>query len=315
MKNTKIEWCDMTWNPVTGCLHGCQYCYARRIANRFASKDPRAVIEAANYRSLHVLEEPYLYSGKTKPYVCEGKIEPYPYGFQPTLHKYKLDEPAKVKTGKLIFVGSMTDLFGEWVSDEWIRQVFEACRKAPRHEYLFLTKNPGRYFDLIKKGLVSTADQNFWFGSTVTDEEHCRFFYKRGFHSFLSCEPLLGPWTFSKWTLGYLRGLYGGCYRPDWVILGAETGNRARKVVPEKSWIEGITKVCFSMRVPVFMKDSLLPIMGEEGMKRDFPLAMGARRLADTAYKSGVTVEQAYKGMQDTAECLAKESERLEAGK
>lgn len=297
MKNTKIEWCDMTWNPVTGCQHGCKYCYARRIADRFSSKDPDAVIETANCNNLHVLQEPYVYNGKT---------EPYPFGFQPTLHKYHLDQPAKVKTGKLIFVGSMTDLFGEWVPDEWIREVFEACRKAPQHEYLFLTKNPGRYYSLIKKGIATDKDQNFWFGSTVTDEEHCRFFYKRGFHSFLSCEPLLGPWTFSKWTLGYLRGLYGGCYCPDWVILGAETGNRAGKVVPEKSWIEGITKVCFSMRVPVFMKDSLLPIMGEEGMKREFPLAMGARRLVDAAYKCGVAVEQAAESL----ESLAKAAER-----
>lgn len=35
MDKTKIEWCDSTWNPVTGCLHGCEYCYARQIAERF----------------------------------------------------------------------------------------------------------------------------------------------------------------------------------------------------------------------------------------------------------------------------------------
>lgn len=36
MKNTKIEWADLTWNPVSGCLHGCEYCYAKRIATRFS---------------------------------------------------------------------------------------------------------------------------------------------------------------------------------------------------------------------------------------------------------------------------------------
>ena len=35
---TKIDWCDSTWNPVTGCLHGCEYCYARRIAERFRAR-------------------------------------------------------------------------------------------------------------------------------------------------------------------------------------------------------------------------------------------------------------------------------------
>ena len=60
MKNTKIEWCDMTWNPVTGCQHGCKYCYARRIADRFSSKDPDAVIETANCNSLHSSGRPWL---------------------------------------------------------------------------------------------------------------------------------------------------------------------------------------------------------------------------------------------------------------
>lgn len=36
--NTKIDWCDSSWNPVTGCLHDCEYCYARGIANRFSPK-------------------------------------------------------------------------------------------------------------------------------------------------------------------------------------------------------------------------------------------------------------------------------------
>ena len=57
----------------------------------------------------------------------------------------------------------------------------------------------------------------------------------------------------------------------DWVIIGAETGNRKGKVVPRKEWIEAITKLCDKQCVPVFMKDSLIPIIDEENMRREFP--------------------------------------------
>ena len=105
MRNTKIDWCDMTWNPVTGCLHGCEYCYTDRIANRFASKvyTQNKINFAKDFKTdLHI------------PYKSNlGKIEPYPAGFQPTFHRYRLDEP-KQKTKPLrIFVSSMGDLFGE----------------------------------------------------------------------------------------------------------------------------------------------------------------------------------------------------------
>ena len=52
MNKTKIDWCDSTWNPVTGCLHGCEYCYARGIANRFSSHGDKW-----DDRKIHVLDE------------------------------------------------------------------------------------------------------------------------------------------------------------------------------------------------------------------------------------------------------------------
>lgn len=65
-----IEWCDYTWSPVTGCLHGCEYCYARRIVQRFGDK---------NDEEWHDLYQPF--------YKIDGKINPYPYGFAPTFWK------------------------------------------------------------------------------------------------------------------------------------------------------------------------------------------------------------------------------------
>ena len=137
---TKIDWCDASWNPVTGCLHGCEYCYARRMIDRFkmSSKDmgERYSTIAKNqdiFRSpwtgdaLVVLKEPYQ-SGLIGDPTGKLKTEPYPAGFNPTLHLYRLDIPRRWKRPRTIFVCSMADLFGEWVPDDWIIDVLNACR-------------------------------------------------------------------------------------------------------------------------------------------------------------------------------------------
>lgn len=99
MNKTKIDWADMSWNPVTGCRHGCAYCYARRTATRFNAglEDPATLAGG-----LHVLPE-------------KIKATPYPYGFEPTLHRYRLGQPQNTKEPQTVFVCSMADLFGRWV--------------------------------------------------------------------------------------------------------------------------------------------------------------------------------------------------------
>ena len=253
MNKTKIEWCDATWNPVTGCLHGCEYCYARRIAERFGG----------NTDVLHASEHPEEYEGKI--HVLDGPLvngdskAAYPFGFEPTLLRYKLDEPLRKKP-QTIFVCSMADLFGEWVPDAWIGEVFAACKKAPQHRYLFLTKNPARYIKLYEKGLLPMGE-NYWYGSTVTDGEK-PMFSAMDFNCFLSIEPILGEFGFlSKHALPDMK----------WVILGAETGNRKGKVVPERAWIEEVIRWAKASGTAVFMKDSMVPIMGESNMVREFP--------------------------------------------
>ena len=134
---TKIDWCDATWNPVTGCLHGCEYCYARRIAERFRARE---IYDPECQCQRHLIERGML-TGTGKPleldYPWEQKNKDgsitnaaYPFGFEPTFHRYKLDEPQRWKKPRTIFVCSMADLFGKWVPDEWIEQVFEACEAA-----------------------------------------------------------------------------------------------------------------------------------------------------------------------------------------
>ena len=149
MKKTKIDWADATWNPVTGCLHGCPYCYARGIANRFglpyAPKlgDP-GMEGAKKYDSVEGMDTML---ELTKPYEKNGRKQPYPMAFLPTFHRYRLDEPKRWTKPRTIFVCSMADLFGDWAPGKWIRDVFDACAEAPQHRYLFLTKNPKRYIE------------------------------------------------------------------------------------------------------------------------------------------------------------------------
>ena len=132
MLKTKIDWCDSTWNPVTGCRHNCEYCYARGIVKRFGKMMPEQSGFGLENPGLHILDAPIVHN-------------PYPYLFEPTFHAYRLNEFVAKKKSRNIFVGSMTDLFGNWVPDKWIEDVLASCAKAPHHNYLFLTKNVKRY--------------------------------------------------------------------------------------------------------------------------------------------------------------------------
>ncbi len=262
---TKIDWCDATWNPVTGCKHGCEYCYARRIAERFGGASETHNNECCHEcqwitegtGEIHDLDEPIYDFDK-------GRNAPYPFDFDPTFHRYKLDEPQHWKKPRTIFVCSMADLFGDWVPDEWIEQVFQACEAAPQHRYLFLTKNPKRYVELYGNGILRVRD-SFWYGSTITNAND-PFYYSRmpddNPHTFCSIEPILEPIGIEP--LGTMRVM------PDWVIVGAETGSRKGKIVPPKGWIAEIAEACNRCRTPIFMKESLRDLMGDD-FRQEFP--------------------------------------------
>lgn len=249
MQKSKIEWCDSTWNPVTGCFHGCKYCYARRIAERFGSmKFPTDELHVLNEQMVHITKE--------------GRIaaSPYPFGFEPTLHRYRLEEMKRKKRPRTIFVCSMADLFGEWVPTRWIVEVLDTCLAAPQHRYMFLTKHPERYEQLDRLALLPHRD-NFWYGSTVTSKESGRFNGTISLNTFLSIEPLHE----------YLDAGIGSFGSSRLVIIGAETGNRIGKITPEKAWVDNICEAADLTHAAIFMKDSLLPIVGEAGMRRELP--------------------------------------------
>lgn len=158
MNRTRIDWAEYSWNPVTGCAQGCDYCYARRIAERFHGPD----------------------------------------GFKPTFHPERLSDPLVYEKPKRIFVCSMADLFGDWVPDEWINQVLAACEAAPQHQYLFLTKNPQRYEELFLWQKKVAPHPNWWLGATFdtandtsTYRDHLWPLHESGWHTWASAEPLL----------------------------------------------------------------------------------------------------------------------------
>ena len=106
MNRSKIEWCDHTLNIVTGCRHGCEYCYARTMSLRFSGNVKLNITREDKYRKDeggYVLDEPFM--GEN------GKQIIYPFGFEPTMHRYRFNTLDKLKMGQNIFVGAMADLF------------------------------------------------------------------------------------------------------------------------------------------------------------------------------------------------------------
>ena len=264
-RKTLIDWADASWNPVTGCRHGGTYCYARRIATRFCSnehgKDDAGVAFPCSGDCKFCSELDGLEFLDQVTRVNHSPSETYPFGFLPTIHPHRLDVPSKWKKPKTIFVCSMADLFGAWVRDEWIEKVVNACLAAPQHRYLFLTKNPDRYLDMDKKGLLP---REFWYGYSATKQDQLWTFKHADdclcTKLFVSIEPLLEPMQPGFCT-----------HTPaDWVIIGAETGNRKGKVVPKKDWVMEIAEECEYSGIPVFMKESLRDLMGDD-FRQEFP--------------------------------------------
>ena len=161
--NSKIEWTEATWNPVTGCTQispGCAHCYAMRFANRF-----------------------------------KGVVgHPYERGFEVQLREERLLQPIGWKRPRRIFVNSMSDLFHDEVPDTYIRQVFAVMEEARQHTFQVLTKRAER-----ARKLAATLPwpENVWFGVSIENSYWSRRTEAlRGVPAavrFLSCEPLLGP--------------------------------------------------------------------------------------------------------------------------
>lgn len=253
MNKTKIEWCDYTWNPVTGCLHECEYCYARRIARRFGGESATWNLQyATKYCNLKLYKSCgygfYRNCSIDKPVRNKNDyIVPYPFAFDPTFHRYRLDEPLGLQKPSKIFVSSMGDLFGEWVPDEWIEQVMNVVKQCPQHTFMFLTKNPYRYYNWF--GCDKNIPQNCWIGASAdnANDAHVRsedLAFMEATVRFISFEPLFEDVVeYVDWDA------------LDWVIVGAQTGPGRKET--RKEWVETILSYAEAYNIPVFLKDNL----------------------------------------------------------
>lgn len=139
-------------------------------------------------------------------------------------HKKRLNDPSKVKNGSTIFVGSMSDI--QFWKTEWTNQIIETCGYYFLHTYMFLSKNYTSYRCFVwppntMQGL--TVERPGWqVASNMIIAQSC---FPR---PFLSIEPIMGGlWTELPKEI-------------ELVIVGAETGNRKGKVIPQKEWIKSI---------------------------------------------------------------------------
>lgn len=269
LHKSKIDWCTHTWNPVTGCRHGCEYCYARRFIARFqphATERPMeaeggatGILNETDAPGCYVVCRPVKLADETGEYT---RSTPYPKGFAPTLNAFTLDYPKKRFIPSRVFVVSMGDLFGDWVPENWIEAVFNSCKEAPQHTYLFLTKNPDRYCKLANAGKLPKED-NFWYGTTITHKGDTFFGGGIGFNTFLSIEPLMED-------LQTGIGSFGGA---RWIIVGAMTGPGSKGQQPRRGWIENIVETAKLTQAAVFMKDNLAEVWGPE-LLREHPAGM-----------------------------------------
>ena len=215
-----ISWAAWSWNPVTGCLHGCNYCYARAIAHRFT--------------------------------------DAYPAGFTPLFHEERLDAPANTTIPQArrddpayrrVFVCSMADLYGRWVPDEWIAKVHASMLATPWWEYLLLTKFPSRYVGL---DLPASA----WVGTSVDEQKRVRI-AEEAFRKiegvkvkWLSLEPLREPLEFTDLSVfdWVVIGAQTSTRQPDGVVA---------EFAPPAEWVVRITQQAIDAGCKVHWKPNL----------------------------------------------------------
>jgi protein gp37 len=248
---TAIEWTEATWNPTTGCDRisaGCDNCYALKLAKRLKA------MGSAKYQQ-------------------DGDPRTSGPGFGVATHPDTLDQPLHWRTGRRIFVNSMSDIGHARVPAVFVAEIFAVMALSPQHSYQVLTKRPRRLAALLAdpnfhrdlfapavEQLLATQPAtarpiaeaaldiwplpNVWLGTSIeTDAYTWRADELRRTPAalrFLSLEPLLGPLPSLD-----LTGI-------DWVIVGGESGKGHRRL--DLDWVRDLRDRCTERQIPLFFK-------------------------------------------------------------
>lgn len=226
-----IEWARWSWNPVTGCLHNCPYCYARDIANRY-------------------------YPEKFEPTFRPERLEAPQNTKVPDLSN--VTDPVQRIGLRNVFTCSMADLFGKWVPSEWIHAVLKQVADNPQWTFLFLTKFPIRMAEF-------DFPPNTWIGTTV-DSQYAVERAEKAFTkirvggyegvAWLSCEPMMERLTFTN------LGMF------DWVVVGGSSkSTQTPEFKPDFEWINHLYNQTKAHKLPIYMKTNL----GIEQRVREYP--------------------------------------------
>jgi protein gp37 len=213
-----IDWAKWSWNPIVGCEHDCPYCYARDIAERFKA---------------------------------DG-VSTFANGFVPTLHPGRLSAPLNryppqsddPRDGR-IFTGSMSDVFGRWVPEEWVRAILGVAAEARQWEFLMLTKFPKRMAEFA-------IPDNVWMGTTVDCQARVAA-AEAGFErvqarvKWLSVEPMLEPLKFQHLD------------RFNLVVIGAASrSSKTPRWIPPFEWLADLMGQADEAGCAVYLKSNLL---------------------------------------------------------
>lgn len=303
---TSIEWTDASWTPIRAryweiqsdgsgkerigwhCEHastGCINCYSESMNNRLGTG---MEFKPGN-----------LYREEAKGY-HNGAVKLF-------LDEKMLQAPLRWKRPRMVFVCSMTDLFADFVTDEWLSHIFVVMAMAPQHTFQVLTKraermraflsewSPERLEDLASDFGYSRLDvpdmwplPNVWFGVSTerqqeADERIPHLLQTPAAVRFISAEPLLGPVDLGNldcgggitWNaLGRQKAGEIGCL--DWIIVGGESGHDARPFNLE--WADSIVDQCKAADLPCFVKQ-----LGSKPMSAGYPHPLKDRKGGDPA--------------------------------
>lgn len=210
MAKSSIEWTEMTWNPTTGCSKisaGCKFCYAEIMSKRLQAMG----------------------------------IDKYKDNFEVREHPSTLAIPYTWRKPRIVFVNSMSDLFHEEVSIDFIQAVFKVMNENPQHIFQVLTKRANRLLALHNQ---LTWTHNIWMGVSVENQKvmdriDC-LSQTNAKIKFLSLEPLLEE----------LPNL--NLQKMDWVIVGGESGHKPRPIIAD--WVVDIQQQCTIHEVAFFFK-------------------------------------------------------------